>query len=63
MLAIPVGCPLLSDNGQNVALPRLSALCQKQTRMGVDHMPAHILFKMASTNVKQKSIRAECEHH
>ena len=30
MLAIPVGCPLLSNSGQNVAVPRMSALCHKR---------------------------------
>jgi hypothetical protein len=30
MLAIPVGCPLLSESGQNVAMPRMSAKCQSQ---------------------------------
>src|SRR5450755_266386 len=29
--ARPSQCPLLSNNGQNVAVPRMSAMCQKQT--------------------------------
>ena len=30
-LAAASRCPGLSDSGQNVAVPRMSALCQKQT--------------------------------
>jgi hypothetical protein len=30
-LAAASQCPVLSDSGQNVAVPRMSALCQKQT--------------------------------
>ena len=31
MLAIPVGCPPWSNNGQTIATQRLSALCQEAT--------------------------------
>ena len=31
MRADGVRCPLLSNNGQSVAVPRMSAMCQKQT--------------------------------
>jgi hypothetical protein len=31
MLAIPAQCPLCAKSGQNVAVPRMSAKCHKQT--------------------------------
>src|ERR1019366_10282814 len=48
-------CPLLSESGQNVAVPRMSAMCQKPTSLRV-----HLRSQQASViDGKKPGLKAE----